>query len=433
MTDHFDLAPVVTVQDWLQQRLVADGEAASAVRTYSPTGGGNKNDLLQSIVVSWTNDTPITQTVMGMVTRGGSTVALQARSRGFLTAFHGYEITATPLPKPAPDDYGMLAVSRTGIGMDVGMGGLLAVGTGFGIAEKRQPSGTAPFMPHSPGMIRVEAGETLHARVDIRFQSEWWENTSIEGGGVNTASYVISGDTRLDLWAFPAIVDPGPRLVPTVVGAEWDRKISTDLTVDVPAGTEAGDMIVAFMFNQWGTTGGFVPHQAGWATVNALSGGFNDVHFRMLIRAAGPSEPASYTFDNDFLAEAMVVLVTVRDASPYLEEWHDASTLRTNHWWERDRGHIVPSINRNGQLLLGFSGIAHALSQAPVSQPPPEGMTSVLNLSGASSAVSVAVLEEPPRPTGRRKFVPSKRPIWSGHTITAALLIPGAWPEVGSS
>jgi len=95
MTDHFDLAPVVTVQDWLQQRLVADGEAASAVRTYSPTGGGNKNDLLQSMVVSWTNDTPITQTVMGMVTRGGSTVALQARSRGF-------SFTTVSMPATSP-------------------------------------------------------------------------------------------------------------------------------------------------------------------------------------------------------------------------------------------------------------------------------------------------------------------------------------------
>lgn len=431
-TEHFTFTDGVAPQNWLQQRLVDSGEALSVVRNYPPTGGGNKNDLLQSVVVSWTNDTPIVQHVMGMVTRGGSTVSLQARSRGFLSAAHAYEITDTPLPLPAPSAYSMLEVSRSGIGMDVGLGGLLALGTGFAIAEKRQPSTTIPFMPHAPGMIRVEPGQTLHARVDVRFISEFWENTAIDGGAASTSSYIISGDTRIDLWAFPAIVDAGPRLVPWIVGTASGRALSADVHVTVPAGLEAGDIILAFMFNHWGWMGELIPGDAGWTQLNAVDAGWGNVHSRLLWRVATGTE-TTFTFRNGWLSECHVILVVVRDASYYLEEWYAASEMRTNVWWERDKGHKTPSIDRNGGLLLAFSGVAHTPLQGLIYHSPPEGMTELLDLAWTNSSVTLAALSNPPRPTGVRKFGTSEKPIWTGHSITLALLIPGAWPELGGS
>ena len=430
MSDHFDFFPDGSMgpKEWLQQRLLASGEVLSVSRNYTPTGGGNKDDLLQSVIVQWTNTAPVAQMVMGWVTRGGATVSLQARSRGFIAAFHGYEIRSSPTPKPVSDDYGLLEVSRFGVGMDVGKGGLLAAGTGYAIAEKRQNSLTAPFMPHSPGLIRVAPGETIWARVDLRFRTEFWENTSIDGGSSSTSSLVITGDTRIDLIGYPAIIDPGPRLQPTIVNSTWDREVTADLSVAKPVGTTEGDTVLAIMFNQWGAISEFLPLQTGWSEIRQVNSGFNDVHMRVLHRVAGPSEPANYTFSNDFIAEATVILITIRGASTMLDDgWYAGSVLR-RFWWERDDGHIAPSINRNGQLLIAVSAMAHALSQSPIVQNPPMGMSEILDLSGTASTISVAVLPSPPRPTGARKFLPSKTPVWSGRSIALTLLIPGARP-----
>lgn len=416
-------------KDWTQQRLVASVTAPSVSRNYTASGGGNKDDLLQSVIVEWTNTTPVAQLLMGWVSRGGGSVGLQARSRGYIASFQGYEIRTSPTPKPAANDYGLLEVSRFGFGMDVGKGGLLAVGTGFAIAEKQQNSQTAPFMPHSPGLIRVAPNETIWCRVDLRFRTEFWENTSIDGGSAGTGSSIITGDTTLDLVAYPAIIDPGPRLQPTIISTAWDNEISNDLSVSKPAGTTQNDVVLAFMFNNWGPTAEFKPIQTGWTQLDALTGGLNDIHFRVLWRYAGPAEPSAYTFENATLADATVVLVTIRNASPFLDDgYHLASVKRENHWWERDKGHIAPSIIRNGQLLICVSAMAHAVSQSPITSTPPVGMTELIDRPGTAQTMSIATLANPPRPTGERKFVPSKVPTWSGHSITMSLLVPGKRP-----
>ena len=41
---------------------------------------------------------------------------------------------------------------------------------------------------------------------------------------------------------------------------------------------------------------------------------------------------------------------------------------------------------------------------------------------------AVAVLPDPPRPTGARTFVPSKIPVWSGYSIALTILVPGTKP-----
>lgn len=430
VTDHFSILDgAITPQPWMQHRPVATGQAASVARAYSASGGGNKDDLVQSVLVKWTNNTPGPQWVHGMVTRSGVQVALQARSRGYLADFHGFVISNSATTKPVDADYdGIVEVSRSGAGMDNGRGGMLAIGTGFGIAEKRENSTSAPFMPHSPGLIRVEAGKTIWARVDVRFRSEFWENTSVDGGSSSTQSGFISGDTRVDLYAVPAIVDPGPRPNPTIVGVEHDVAITDDTEVDVPAGTAEGDVIVAVVANQWGALSSLVPVESGWTQLTARDARGNDIHLRVLARLAGADEPDSYNFENAFIAESIVHLITIRNAEPFdVDGWYVASALR-QRWWETNDGHIAPTINRGGQLLLTLSYVAHALSQAPITQTPPTGMTEISEVAATASTISIAALAAPPRPTGERTFVPSKKPVWSGHSIAVSLLIPGTKP-----
>lgn len=429
--DHFDVIDgVLTPKPYMQHRPVARVTAPSVSKPYSPSGGGNKNDLVHTALVSWTNSSPEAQWVNGRVTRGGHPVGLQARSRGFLADYHGFLISPT---KPADGAYDMLEVSRSGIGMDAGRGGLLANGTGFGVARKREAATTAPFMPHAPGRIRVAAGETVWCRVDVRFRTEFWETTSIDGGSSSTESGFTSGDTTIELWAAPAIVDPGPRPTPTVVGVESDRAVSElldeiETEVDVPAGVAEGDIILAIVCNQWGLIGDVLPEDEGWTQIRAVDGGWQTVHMRVFWRIATADEPEKYKFTNALAAEQISHLIVLRDASDMLDDgWYASHALR-KRGWERDNGRVCPSIDRGGQRLLCVSYIAHRLSQSPITQTAPSGMTVLSQVTGVASTISIATLANPPRPSGERKFIPNKKPSLSGNSITLTMLIPGTKP-----
>lgn len=164
------------------------------------TGGvsaPNHNDLLQSVVASWTNDTPIDQLVYGLITRSGARVTLQARSRGYLVLASGYA---------EGDHPGDLTVcSKLGTGANMGAAGLLATGSGYCISEVRQNSCTIPLATERAGMHRLAPGATITAAAQVRFVSEFWENGSINGGDTNTESSYETGDLQIDLYAIPVI------------------------------------------------------------------------------------------------------------------------------------------------------------------------------------------------------------------------------------
>lgn len=198
--DHFEVRPdgVLTPQPWMQWRHLTGTEAASKHNTYGVTGGSNKNDLLHDLQVDWVNNTPIDQWVYGLVTRGGARVSLQARSRGYLQVESGY--------KQAVADAGALVVcSRFGVGADMGRGGTLAIGTTFGVIEERMNSVTFPLAPERAGWHRLPPGASYTGRAVVRFISEFWENTTIDGGASGSESSYESGATRLDLFAVPVI------------------------------------------------------------------------------------------------------------------------------------------------------------------------------------------------------------------------------------
>lgn len=164
----------------------------------SIAAGGNKNELLHQVTTSWTNDTPMAQWVYGLITRGGARVTLQARSRGGLLLTSGYKVA---VGDPGP----LVPASMFGVGADIGRGGTLAIGTQFCIAEERMNTVTIPLAPERAGWQRVEPGETFTGRAELRFVSEFWENTSIDGGDSGSESSYETGDTRLDIYAVPVL------------------------------------------------------------------------------------------------------------------------------------------------------------------------------------------------------------------------------------
>ena len=164
----------------------------------SASAGGNKNDLLHKLQLSWTNGSPVPQYAYGMITRGGARVSLQPRSRGGLVLRSGFK-------KAAGDPGTLTDSSMFGVGADLGRGGTLSLGTTYGVAEQRMNSCTIPLAPERTGWLRLEPGETITAALELRFISEFWENTIIDGGDTGSESSYTTGATRLDLFAVPVI------------------------------------------------------------------------------------------------------------------------------------------------------------------------------------------------------------------------------------
>ena len=197
--DHFITYPdgSFAPAPWMQLRQVATATVAGKSGNYGVSGGVNKNELLHTVTVAYTNDSPVDQLVYGLVTRGGAQVTLQARSRGGLVTYHGVMLGVGDPP--------VAEVSRLGVGGDVGRGGILGFGTGFCVLQHSQSETTTWLMPKSAGWYLLDPGASLTARVDVRFVSEYWESSAIDGGDQGTESSYISGDTRVDLFAVPVI------------------------------------------------------------------------------------------------------------------------------------------------------------------------------------------------------------------------------------
>lgn len=427
-TDQFEVVgEAVGPRPWMQLRLVDTKEAASESRKYDTSGGVNKNTQVQTLQSSWTNDSPIDQYVYGTVSKGGSQVTLQARSRGYLSMRHAVDFT-TGEEEP---EFLFQEVSRFGVGSDLGNGGILSLGGAYGISELRQNSLTMPLMPHITRWWTVAPGDTIHVAVQVYFVSEFWENTNIDGGDSNTESKIITGDIRLDLFALPALADVPQAATPTIVGSvthdtEIDLTIADTRTqVNLPEGLAEGDVLLAVVCNQLGFLQEITPVEEGWSLLHERDAGWQDVHMRIFIRNVTDDEPEEYQFENSGFAEETAMLIGLRDAEPYdptISNWHVASNVSR---WKFVEDHVAPSLNRKGQLLLAVSYFAHGIN-SPITHTPPEGMTELADVPATVSAMSVAMLSNPPRPTLDRYFTLSTNPLFSGHSITASILIPGA-------
>ncbi|QFP96233.1 hypothetical protein SEA_WEST99_39 [Mycobacterium phage West99] len=431
--DHFAVVgDALAPQPWMQLRSVATAETAGVAKSYEVSGGLAKNEAVLSLSTRWTNNSPVPQWVYGMVSNEGNAVYLQARSRAYLLERHGFVVDDDPAGVT------MVDVSKCGTGFDIGKAGTLSLGTAFGISEYRAHSGTYPLMPQMTGMTLVAPGETFQARVELRFVSEYWEATTIDGGETGSESGYVAGGYRVDLFAVPALTPPGPRPVPTLVGGgsvSYDTQTSSTTEVEVPEDVEEGDMLVAVVGNQLGLAGGIAPVEAGWTrllVVNDGQFGFADAHLKVYIRRAGSDEPDTYSFTNNLLAQQIACLFAVRDAAENVEEgWRAASALR-RQFWERAEGHVAPSIDARGQLLVCVSYFAKPVLAPDITQTPPEDMSELVDIAKSASSMAIAYLESPPQPTGERAFTLSQEPLGvlgslPNRTITATILIPGAY------
>ena len=422
--DYFDdTVGIITPQPWNQLRMVATGSADGITMGFPATNAGvNYDSPLHDVTVQWTNDTPVNQAVYGMATRGGAVVSLQARSRGYLLSQHGYSLDGS-VPT-------LVDVSRVGCGVDRGLGGIFAGGVNYGISEYHQNSVTMPFMPNVPQLITVAPGQTITARVAVRFRSEYWESVNISGGTAFTQSYIVSGDTRLDLYALPArAVTPQQRVTPTIVGETHASAINAPVTVNAVPNVQPGDILMAIVVNQFDLGSKILP-PPGWVlSVSAgLSDWFwNDVHLAVFTKTVSENEPGTYTFGNGIFAEEYVNLIAIRDASPLRSEWEFTAQMTRPAFWEQaGSSQTVAPINADGQLLIGLAYVGHPTNQT-ITETPPASLTTISTFSGVGSSFAAGYMRNPTNPTPELVFTSSQAPSWGGHSITAGLVIPGRW------
>lgn len=197
--DHFDATDgVISPQPWMQWRHITTDERVSATGTYPVSGGGVKNNLLQSLTSTWTNNSPVAQDVYGLLTRGGSTMILTARSRANL-------VTKTSLVAGAVAG-AAVELSRFGCGLDRGLAGLVGNEAAFGVIELQQGERTMLVTPSlTVPSLAVAPGQSITAAVEIWFTSDNWESATINGGEEGAESRYVTGETRLDLFAYPAL------------------------------------------------------------------------------------------------------------------------------------------------------------------------------------------------------------------------------------
>lgn len=409
----------------MQLRLLKTAEVGAVTKTYDPSDGIARNEIVQNLTLDWTNNSPVTQVVYGKVTRGGCRVTLQPRTRAYLMMRNGATIGAGSVS--------MIEVDRFGGGADVGKGGLLAVGASYATHELRINSSTTTFMAQYAGQYLIGPGETIHMKVDVTFKSDFWENTNINGSDSGTESSFHAGDLRLDLFAMPTVLEPPPRLQPTIVGGagnvKSDVRFNTDTICAVPTGMLPGDVLVAITCTQFGFIDTMDPRQSGWTMAHQRGEGIfggGDVHMRIWTRNVSGGEPSTYSFGGSFFSEGITIMFAVRGALAFNggngNQWYIASNL--DHW-KLVEEHVAPSIDKAGQLLICVSYFDHSPTQSPIHQTPPDGMTEIADVAGQISTLALAVLAAPPQPTFIRKFVPSQWPVFRGHSIAASILVPG--------
>lgn len=195
--DHFLLenGTDLTPQDYMQIRRVATATTSSVVTTYIPNDGIAKNDPLIEVDVTWTNTSPVAQAAYAVMTRGGSSVALTARSRAYIQTEGG---TAVGSPPGVPV---MPVVSRFGNGSDKGM---VASDFEFMIVETRIPDRSILV----GDTLTVPPGQSFRARVELVFVSDFWENADVWLGSIlgdELEARVVSGDLMVDVFAYPSL------------------------------------------------------------------------------------------------------------------------------------------------------------------------------------------------------------------------------------
>lgn len=179
-------------QHYMQWRHVATNSAASIQNSYDVDGGNQAADLLQ-LQVSWTNSSPLAMKVYGLLTRGGSAITNQPRNRAYIETYLGAAQGAAPA-----DPTASTLLNRFGNGADFGT---VESNTKTVFSNLQTRQGERTML--AGDTITLPAGHVYKLRVRLRWDAEFWETLPVYLGDSESELSIVTGGTRLDLYAYP--------------------------------------------------------------------------------------------------------------------------------------------------------------------------------------------------------------------------------------
>lgn len=193
--DEFEMVDGTHLQPlpWMQWRHVATASQASQSLSLDPDAGSGQASDLFTLGVAYTNVDPIPMNVNALVTRGGSVLSCSARNILYLEQYYGAVVGVAPA-----DPTASTLISRFGTGSHIG---LTSGQVNFAVAETR--AGERAALVGATEV--VDPGETYKVRLRLRMDGSLWETTGSYPNMNETEITVITGSTRLDLFATPAL------------------------------------------------------------------------------------------------------------------------------------------------------------------------------------------------------------------------------------
>jgi hypothetical protein len=206
-----------------------------------------------------------------------------------------------------------------------------------------------------------------------------------------------------------------------LVGAASIGGNAASLSCPKPGGTDSvTDQLIAWHTNDDGLYSSLTA--AGWTLLAGRDQGTSEMHTKLWARL--PDASASYAFATGS-EDCCVTIATVRGAAPFaswiippLTGSMTNSTTRT--------APSVPAGPTTGALLFSYASAAPLDTAATWT--PPAGMTEIADVQSRTHAIhGVAVLADPPIPTGERTWTCSTSTFWNtSGGIGASVLIPPA-------
>jgi len=177
-------------------------------------------------------------------------------------------------------------------------------------------------------------------------------------------------------------------------------------TVNVPASTANGDLLIAVNASDWSTLAlEDVPAGFTTLTTSRYDGGTNAVHVALGYRIAS-SEPANYTFAGGGGSDSAGCLlrITGHQSTPTIVQVAPTAFVAGSG------ATVAPTITPNGtdDLLLCFAVADGANGGGTLTWTAPSGMTEHIDVQSTTfTTLTVASLQSPSSPSGTKTFTPS--------------------------
>src|SRR3954451_1397565 len=195
---------------------------------------------------------------------------------------------------------------------------------------------------------------------------------------------------------------PPPGIVRQTQAIKVDTTADNHLTINKPAGTSSGDLLVS-CFSLDGSTVKSAP--SGWTQIAAVTS-VSRPRVYGYYRVAGPSEPASYRWVTSNKVANSGGIVRYTGASGL-----DVSAAKASG--SAGKTGTVPGVTTitKDAMVVGCMGVNS--SSTPVQITGPAGMSEVWNLTGSPNE-SADVRQATPGPTGTRSWTFSNSRDWAG-------------------